>query len=255
MDRNRYLNLRGIVLKKIIYRDTSLILELLTKEHGKISLIAKGVRNNQNKTTGLFEIGNELKINAYKNPQNDFFIFKNGFLEKASFFEIGYPDIMLFYGALETIRQMIISEHDTIQLFELLSNYLKYQKKYRHITIFWRFMVSVMKIYGIGLNLRKCVICNSETTTFASFYPQKNGFICENCNHEHLYDSTIDINSRSSDLLKMLPEIANHIEDLKIDKKVAMQINYIFINHLKNIFQIKFRLKSLEGYINEVYSV
>ncbi len=60
---SRDVKTKGIIIKKVNFRETSIILDVLTPEFGVISIIAKGIRKQKSKNTGLLEILNELELN------------------------------------------------------------------------------------------------------------------------------------------------------------------------------------------------
>jgi len=68
---SRDVKTKGIIIKKVNFRETSIILDVLTSEFGVISVIAKGIRKQKSKDTGLLEILNELELNLYKNPNSE----------------------------------------------------------------------------------------------------------------------------------------------------------------------------------------
>ena len=55
----------GVVLRRIKYSETSLILTFYTKDQGKISLIAKGARNPKSKFVGALEPATYASIVYY----------------------------------------------------------------------------------------------------------------------------------------------------------------------------------------------
>ncbi len=65
------INSPAIVLRIVNYKETSLIVTLLTWEHGKIAVMARGARRPKNPFSGLLEPGNILDtIYYYKQTRN-----------------------------------------------------------------------------------------------------------------------------------------------------------------------------------------
>ena len=54
--------LTGIVIRKTRFKETSLIIEIFSKESGKISILARGVRREKSQYFGLLEILNEVEF-------------------------------------------------------------------------------------------------------------------------------------------------------------------------------------------------
>ncbi|TFB10109.1 DNA repair protein RecO, partial [Candidatus Marinimicrobia bacterium MT.SAG.4] len=65
------LKAEGIILRRIKYSETSLIVTLYTKEYGKVSLIAKGARNPKSKFVGSLEPGTYVSVVYYHKENRD----------------------------------------------------------------------------------------------------------------------------------------------------------------------------------------
>ncbi len=52
----------SFILHQRLYRETSLILEIFSREHGRVSLVAKGVRRNKKRSQALFQSFRFLNI-------------------------------------------------------------------------------------------------------------------------------------------------------------------------------------------------
>ena len=113
------------------------------------------------------------------------------------------------------------------------------------IAIFWRFLLKLFKIVGITFNVTHCVEC-SKRKHFKAYFPQKHGFICEDC-YRPVYDEQLfKLNSNVSDLISKLNNIGNYIEEIIIPETTIKQINKIFLIHLSEQFYKKIHLKSIE---------
>ncbi len=248
-DKSRDLNLKGIILKKIPYRETSLILDVFTAELGSVSVMAKGVRKEKSKTTGLLEILNEIDLSLYKNPGSDWYIFKNAELIKAHLYETNFRTGILMQGAAEIYKQLMLEHNDYADLHELLLQYLIYIRTIpkNGIAIFWRFLLKLFRLIGIEFNVNRCVECNLENS-FVAYYPQRHGFICSNCYRPVFENYVIKLNGEQADIFINLMKIGNMLDELTISKQTITQINHIFLTHLSEHFHQKFYLKSVEMY-------
>ncbi|MCF7858050.1 MAG: DNA repair protein RecO [Candidatus Cloacimonetes bacterium] len=243
----RELQVNGIIIKKVKFRETSLILDVFTPRLGKINVIAKGVRKANSKDIGLFEILNELEFELYKNPQSEWYIYKTSSLTQAHLFNINYTCSILLQAAVEVIRQIIIPEDDSKAVYSLLTEYFKFTKQVNKngIAIFWRFLLKLTKIIGIEINIIDCVIC-SKNKKFSAYFPQKHGFICEACYHPGFDDQIFKINKDSAEILRIMHSIGNSLNELSISKSTVKQLNQIFLIHLAEHFHKKIHLKSME---------
>ncbi|MBT4576639.1 MAG: hypothetical protein HOB92_09270, partial [Candidatus Cloacimonetes bacterium] len=85
---NRDIKTKGIIIKKVKFRETSIILDVLTPDLSVISVMAKGIRNKKSKNTGLIELLNELELVLYKNPNSDWYFYRSSHLINAHLFNI-----------------------------------------------------------------------------------------------------------------------------------------------------------------------
>ena len=244
---SRDVKTKGIIIKKINFRETSIILDVLTPKLGVISVMAKGIRKQKSKNTGLLEILNELELNLYKNPNSDWYIYRSSQIVKANLFSIDLATSILMQAPVEVIRQIIIPMDDSQAIYELLETYLEYIRtvKKNGIAIFWRFLLKLFKIVGIAFSVTYCVEC-SKRKHFIAYFPQKHGFICEDC-YRPVYDEQVfKINSNAADLISKLNKIGNYLDEILIPKTTIKQVNKIFLIHLSEQFHKKIYLKSME---------
>ncbi|MDP8201051.1 MAG: DNA repair protein RecO [Candidatus Tenebribacter burtonii] len=244
---SRDIKTKGIIIKKINFRETSIILDVLTPQYGVISIMAKGIRKQKSKNTGLLEILNELELDLYKNPSSEWYIYKSSQIINAHLFNIDLSTSILMQAAVEVIRQIIISIDDSQAIYKLLETYLQFIRTVNKngIAIFWRFLLKLYKVMGIEFNISNCIEC-SQRKQFFAYFPQKHGFICEDCYHPVNNDQVFKINENAADLISKLKNIGNYIEEITISKPTVKQLNRIFITHLSEHFNKKIHLKSIE---------
>ncbi len=244
---SRDIKTKGIIIKKVSFRETSIILDILTPDFGVISVMAKGIRKQKSKNTGLIELLNELELILYKNPNSEWYIYRSSHLINAHLFNIEHTTSILMQAPVEVIRQIIISPDDSLEIYELLETYLNYiiSIKKNEIAIFWRFLIKLCKIIGIHFNIANCVDC-SQPKQFYAYFPQKHGFICEDCYHPVNDEQVFKLNNNAAELISKLNNIGNYMNDISITKLTVNQINRIFIIHLSEHFHKKIHLKSIE---------
>ena len=198
-EKGRELKTRCFVLRKQDYKETSLIVDVLSFEYGKITIMAKGVRKENGHWAGILDILNELDLILYKNPESQWYIFISGLLVDAHLLDKPLEISSVMQAAAELYRQIDISQPEHSIFFDLIKSFLDFvvTVKTNHILIFWRFLLRFLNIHGIDLDLKHCVICNKDKE-FTGFYPQKNGFICDDCSLPELSDYVISISDSAA---------------------------------------------------------
>ena len=70
-------NSEGIVLNKIPFSNTSLIVSYLTEAHGKVKLVCRGVRGSKKQSGVHFEPGSLVHLEWYKKDTSDLGTLRN----------------------------------------------------------------------------------------------------------------------------------------------------------------------------------
>jgi DNA repair protein RecO (recombination protein O) len=247
--KSREITLEGIILRKVPFRETSIILDIFTSKLGIIPVMAKGIRKEKSKNTGLTEILNELELVLYKNPSSEWYIFKSAALTRAHLFEVDFKTGVLMQAAAEIYRQLIIPGEDSKRLYELFLKYLQFipQVKKNGIAIFWRFLLRLFRLMGIEFNSTTCINCGNKGD-FIAYFPQKHGFICKKCFRPMYDDLVFEISGEQAELFYNINHIGNMLDKLQISKSTIQQINKILLLHLSEHFNKPFYLKSIELY-------
>lgn len=210
----------GFVLKKINFRETSVILTLFTKEIGKIKGVLKGVRKEKSKISPLtFTPGAYINTLIYKKKTElcllsspsliDFFDFENKISSK------------IYYLILKLVDLFTPDFQKEEKVFFLIKDVSEMLKKSRkpHI-IFIGFKIKFIEILGYGIKTDRCSVCDKETKNyFFSF--KKGGIICRNC-------LKTDINS------------------VKVSKKIVSIMNFIKKTEIKNLDVLNIKMNEAE---------
>ncbi len=186
----------GFILKQSDYKDYSVILSVLTKEYGKLSLVANGVRKPTSKNAGriipytkaeflidhkedktIFTIKNVSTIQTYKNMHMDLSL-------TTCCSVIGeITDTLVMSGEESEYYPEV---YDSLEIcFSLL------EKKKDPITVLSLFCSDIMKYFGISADVDECVHCGS--TYIKAISIKDGGFLCKECANQlgvHLLDNT-----------------------------------------------------------------
>jgi len=247
--KGRDLKITGLILRKVNFRETSVILDVLTPELGKISVIAKGARNTKSYLTGNLDLLNEITFDLYIKPQSEWYLAKAVDVHKTHLFEIDFRTSLLMQAAAEIIRQLQIPLEDSQQIYQLMHDFLSYipSVKSNGIAIFWRFLLRLMMILGIAFDLGNCVICDKRKTQFAAFSVQFHGLVCSDCYRSSMAERWSKP-AEVSYILNNIKQIGNLLGEFKLHPLSIKQINKLFLDHLEEHFHKKFYLRSLEIY-------
>jgi DNA repair protein RecO len=118
---SRYLTTLGIVIKRNVYRESDLVITLLTPTLGKIVTIAKGARNIKSTRLSHLQLGNTIKAHLYQ-KDNRFWLTEGvstvNFLNSPK----NLSQLNLLFYFLELINRVIAENQQIDQIFSISSN-------------------------------------------------------------------------------------------------------------------------------------
>jgi DNA repair protein RecO (recombination protein O) len=227
----------AVVLHKIKYGDTSVIVTLFTKDFGKMTAIVKGGRNPKSKMGLIVDAFNHLQIVIYKKDSRDIQLISNA--DIISYFPNIKNDLETLKYAqavLELIKNLTV-EHETNQklfngLIRILS--LMDESKELAVTSFARFFMFFLSELGYQLQLEKCSRCGKKELLNSELsYNYDLGIFCIDCQAN--VSETYHINS---ELFWILLCLKNNKSIAETNKKlVEKSINFMekhLIHHVSN---------------------
>lgn len=176
----------AIVLKSLYYGDTSKIARCYTRDYGKISIIAKGVRSGKTLRSGYLDPPNYLSLMFYHNPKRQLQIFSRA--EFAAVWPSLKKDMTrLSYGfaVVELIDRAVTGQERHADLFHLMVDTLQAINDSRGKVnrLFWHFEIQVLSLLGFRPALTDCPRCHRplDTGYFSLDYGE---LLCGRCEPE-----------------------------------------------------------------------
>lgn len=178
----------AIVLSMFPWRETSSIVTLFSKDHGKVSGVAKGIRRSKPAMVPL-ERGQIVDTVIYTKHSRtlqtltdlqvvDFFPLIRSDLEKTALRDI----------AIELILKSI---HDTAshpEFYERARLYFSELEKSKgracNFLLVWKYILDVANLLGFGVNLEKCVSCGTNNflnTSGGYLIIAQGSIVCSSC--------------------------------------------------------------------------
>ncbi len=179
---------RGILLRTFKYGDTSLILHCQTREHGMISLIAKGVRRQGSRLAAVLQEYAELELLFYYREQRDLQQLKDAHQLRQFQRIVGdYEKFVTGSVMLELLDRLHPSGSSDGELYdhtlELLAA-LDESKRHHWNFLFYFFLYHFYRM-GIAFHPERCLECGCETpapdTDDVAIDLTRGGVYCEDC--------------------------------------------------------------------------
>lgn len=146
----------GFLLSKNKYSENSLIVEVFTKDHGKISGILFG--GTSKKIKSYLEIGNKLYTNYNAKNNNKIGYFKFEIIKaEAPFFFNNKKKLSCLTSAIQLIRILTAEAQPNQKIFNLIENFFLILNSEDWIKnyIFWE--LKLFSLLGYNLELKKMV--------------------------------------------------------------------------------------------------
>lgn len=238
----------GIVLSDTNYSESSKILNVLTKEHGKIGIISKGCRNLKSSlrsvssklTYGYFNIYYKqegLSVLISVDVINDFSYIKQ------DLFRIGYATF------LSDLTNQVLKEATSNEIFDLFINGLiKINDGFDPMIITNIIELKYLNYLGVMPILDCCSVCgsNKKIVTISSF---AGGYLCVNC-----YKNEYIVDEKTIKLLRMFSYVdISKIKELNILPKNKNEINKFLENYYDRYTGIYLKSKDFLMQLREKY--
>ena len=238
----------GIVLSDTNYSESSKILNVLTKEHGKIGIISKGCRNLKSSlrsvssklTYGYFNIYYKqegLSVLISVDIINDFSNIKQ------DLFKIGYATF------LSDLTNQVLKETSSNEIFDLFINGLiKINDDFDPTIITNIIELKYLNYLGVMPILDCCSVCgsNKKIVTVSSF---SGGYLCVNC-----YKNEYIVDEKTVKLLRMFSYVdISKIKELNILPKNKNEINKFLENYYDRYTGIYLKSKDFLTQLREKY--
>ncbi len=219
----------GIIIRTLDYGESARILTIYSKELGKVSVMARGVRKQQSKFAGaaqlfnhgyfLFHIGSGMGtlqqaevINGFRHIRED--IFRTSYVT---------------YMA-ELLDRAIEEKQASSSLYALFLGLLNYiDEGYDEEVLVNIFEVKMLSHLGITPELNRCVNCGATEGHFA-FSIQEGGLICHHCVSEDRYVMPVSVT-----VIKLL-RLFQHIDIRRLGEVTISPDTKLELRTLINIY-------------------
>lgn len=172
---------QGIVVRKAHFSETSLILTFLTRDFGKIQVLAKGAKRCGKRVPGVLDLACLADI---------VFLQKAGDLHTLTEWEVqdyfpGLRRALARLYAADYVAELVrdTTEHEPCQeIFDLVTKTLEGLAK-TSVLSSWIFAFEIKLLAALGYmpELSRCTVCAGGLANQAFFSPSRGGAVCRPC--------------------------------------------------------------------------
>ncbi|NWF90495.1 MAG: DNA repair protein RecO [Ignavibacteriaceae bacterium] len=203
----------AIVLHKIKYGDTSVIVTLFTKVLGKLSAIVKGGRNPKSKLGLIVDPSNYLQIVFYNKDSREVQLISSAdIIQHYPKLKSDFDSLKYSQAILELVKTLIPEHEANTKLFNGLIRIfsLMDESKELPIILFARFFSFFLAELGYQLQLEYCSRCGKkELSNTELSYNYDLGMFCSSCRNHVLESFTLNA------------ELFSTLVCLKYNKKIS----------------------------------
>jgi DNA repair protein RecO (recombination protein O) len=219
---------QGIILKGFNYSDYDQILTVLTKDLGKIKVMARGVRRSKSKIRGGSQVFSLVQLELYKGTSFYRMIQTNCV---KSFIEIreNYDKLLASSEWAEVLDKILVEEEKDEDIFKLALSgftYIAYKETEKTLRVFEAKLLHHM---GVLARETKCSICESEDTIY---FTDRGDCLCSKCVKVKT-DQFLDKGALKI-LCFFIRENLEDIERLKVSPKILLSISKFIQNQINN---------------------
>lgn len=173
----------ALVLKNIPFHETSGIVHLYTKKHGKIPVIARGSRRLKSPFRGYLEPLNYLEVTYYYKQTRDIQVLSNVDLIKTFFSDSSnILESVYAMSVIECIDKFYREYEEDKNTFSFTVAVLTYMEAHKNLLVetFIFFLLKMIDILGYKLDLKSCQVCNGQLVN-PSFDSNTGQIVCKKC--------------------------------------------------------------------------
>jgi len=244
----------AVVLKSKKYRDTSKLVTLYTRDHGKLTMIAKGSRSKNSKFGGALETLCHISIVFYNYPQKELQYISQTSIN--DYFHGIHDDInktMTGMAIAEIINNTTHPNYKNEDLYNLIVNTLtalnNADNDYLKYLLY--FQINYADLIGYSPDFFSCGSCGIKIESgykFDSVYYNIEGgsVLCEGCQKKLIVPLKKSSPGTSLIIKKFSGIDSGKLNNINISKSLANEVFSIFHMYLKNHVTGMKDLKSLD---------
>ena len=172
----------GIITREVKYGDSSRILTVLTKEFGKISVLAGGVRSNKSGLLAATQLFAHVRLQLFKGREKSLYKINSGEI-LTSFAPIRESLERMAYASYfcEVANEVIQENQPDAEELQLLLNtlFLLAKDKLPYPQLKGVFEFRTLALQGLLPDLSLCQACAAEPGVY--FNPYTGGVACKSC--------------------------------------------------------------------------
>lgn len=235
---------KGIIVKRINLGEADRILTIITKDRGKIRVVAKGVRKSKAKLSGFLEM---FRYNDYliAEGRNLDIITSAQTIDNLHGISKDLRSVALAYYIAEMVDRLIEETQEVDGTFDLtfliLNEISKGDIGLDLLKSF--FEINVLSLLGFQPELNYCVECRQPVSE-GCFSFAMGGLLCD----EHSNSDPVSIKLTNQEIGNLKNLLAKNVEDIRLEGEALSKITQVCSNFLDYVLDRELKTKE---FLNE----
>lgn len=190
----------GFIIKRINFRNTSVILNIYTRNYGKFSGIVKGFYTQRREYTSTCDMITLNEFIFYPKRSDIWLVSYVELINDFSYLIRDYNKYIFATQMVKLVDKGMMPEDKNRALFRLLLHSLYWMKTTDCKKTFIVFLVKFLTLSGFRPEFGCCAICgNGNVKSIRSFNVKDGGLICDRCR-----DSRTDLSQLRGETVKLI---------------------------------------------------
>lgn len=240
---------RAMILRTFDFGDTSVVAVALTREHGKLRILAKGAKRRRSPFGGMLRTGSIGDIVLYYREGRGLQLLKEFSAdEKTVVVTEDFVKLCLLQAGLELTDMAIVARESDPGTFDILEAFKTgLFASSAPWCIFFTLEVGLLKALGVMPNIEACTSCGRELSGGCSVEPISGIVTCGRCAGEAAYP--ISLSSRAL-IFSMAGDPSHHGTDEEPGprerKEIGQLLHHLFLHHVEG-YRLPRALHLLKG--------
>ncbi len=225
----------GIVLKRINFRETSLIVSLFTRRFGKISGILKGFYSSKKEFTASMDIFSLNEFVFYPKRSTLWLISFADLVRDFSYLRNDLEKNCVACKFIDTVNHVLPLWDRNENIFLLLNAFLDYFVSIESRKALYIFFIKFLNLYGLRPHFNACVKCHKELNRDFFFSASCGGLLCNRCKHEYNDSEPVTAEAAATILYIQnagFPQVLRINPTLKCEEEISGLLNGFLSHHL-----------------------
>ena len=240
---------RAILIRTFDFGETSVVAVTLTREHGKLRILAKGAKGRRSAFAGMLRTGSIGEIVFYHREERDLQLLKEFSADEGTLLVTeDFVKLCLLQAGLELVDTAVVGRESDAVTFDILEAFrTRLFASTAPWYIFFTLEVKLLASLGVLPSLSECARCEGALSGGCAVHPGSGVVTCRRCSDDNSYALSA---SALASVLAMAGEPFDRIAEAALGrgerKEIGQLLHHLFLYHIEG-YRLPKALHLLKG--------